>query len=210
MPVLKTCSKCKKDLPIKRFAKSPNYMSGRISHCCYCRKETKTLYLASFTLCIRCKSAPHRPSNPYCFDCLRTMDRRNKGERKRTMDRSNKTLCCKCKSAPRCKHHNYCQSCKNAYTNEWLKRKGGSWAWRISDPVRRVKVRARAILNTAVVRGKIKRMPCEVCGNPETEAHHYLGYAKENALKVRWLCKRHHAEAERIEKSHLTEQPLLL
>jgi len=35
-------------------------------------------------------------------------------------------------------------------------------------------------------------------------------YDKEHALDVRWLCKKHHDEAERIFKSLLTEQPLLL
>ena len=46
------------------------------------------------------------------------------------------------------------------------------------------KVRARELLELAVERGKIKRKPCEVCGNPETEAHH-TDYSKP--YDVQWL-----------------------
>ncbi len=210
MPTLKVCSKCKKDLPLKRFIKSPNYKDWKYPHCDSCRKEKRTRWLASFTLCIKCKGAPHRPTSPYCFDCLRAMDKRTKGPKKFSRDSSNKTLCSRCKAAPRLPYHNYCKTCKNLSFGEWLKSKGGSWAYRCEDPVRKKKCIARSLMNTAIVRGKLKRMPCEVCGNPETEGHHYLGYEKENALKVRWLCKPHHDEAERIQKSLLTEQPLLL
>ena len=40
----------------------------------------------------------------------------------------------------------------------------------------------------------IKKLPCLVCGEKKTEAHHYNGYKGENALKVVWLCYLHHNE----------------
>jgi hypothetical protein len=46
-------------------------------------------------------------------------------------------------------------------------------------------------MKTAVRLGKLKRLPCEVCGAPETDGHHD-DYSKP--LDVRWLCRRHHAE----------------
>ena len=49
-------------------------------------------------------------------------------------------------------------------------------------------------------KGNIKKQPCEVCGSEKVEAHHYLGYDKENQLKVRWLCRKHHAEEHLIDK----------
>jgi hypothetical protein len=93
--------------------------------------------------------------------------------------------------------------------NKWIKKQGGSWKYLIKKGDRQ-KALARALLNHHVQRGLIKRLPCEACGKPETEGHHHKGYAPENALNVRWLCKKHHDEAERILKSLLTTQPLLL
>lgn len=39
--------------------------------------------------------------------------------------------------------------------------------------------------------GKITRKPCQVCGNPKSEAHHH-DYSKP--LDVIWLCFKHHRE----------------
>ena len=54
---------------------------------------------------------------------------------------------------------------------------------------------ARSVLKWEVRSGRLKRLPCEVCGDPVTHAHHYLGYAPEHALDVQWLCVAHHAAA---------------
>lgn len=50
---------------------------------------------------------------------------------------------------------------------------------------------ARRAVDYALRVGKLRRMPCEVCGHLRSEAHHD-DYAK--ALDVRWLCFRHHRE----------------
>ena len=49
---------------------------------------------------------------------------------------------------------------------------------------------ARYKLNNAIKAGRIKRLPCEICG-ATAEAHHD-DYNKP--LEVRWLCKTHHSE----------------
>jgi hypothetical protein len=41
----------------------------------------------------------------------------------------------------------------------------------------------------AVKNGSLVRQACEVCGDPKTEGHH-TDYTE--ALKVVWLCKKHH------------------
>jgi hypothetical protein len=41
------------------------------------------------------------------------------------------------------------------------------------------------------------KLPCFICGNLDVSAHHYLGYDKEHALDVLWLCPKHHWEAEK-------------
>lgn len=60
------------------------------------------------------------------------------------------------------------------------------------DPLLRFKHEARWILNKAVKRGIIKKMPC-FCGSILVQAHH-PNYKKP--LEVVWLCRQHHAKAE--------------
>ena len=49
---------------------------------------------------------------------------------------------------------------------------------------------ARWAVKDAIRRGDLFRSPCEVCGEDRVDAHHE-DYSKP--LKVRWLCKEHHA-----------------
>lgn len=51
------------------------------------------------------------------------------------------------------------------------------------------KAKARNAVSNAVRDGRLKRLPCEVCGNEKSEAHH-TDYSKP--LDVRWLCRVHH------------------
>ncbi len=48
----------------------------------------------------------------------------------------------------------------------------------------------------AVKTGRLKRLPCEVCGKEPAEGHHD-DYSKP--LDVRWLCKPHHDDHHRQE-----------
>lgn len=51
------------------------------------------------------------------------------------------------------------------------------------------KARARQKLKNEINKGKIVKLPCQVCGNIEVEAHH-PDYSKP--LDVKWLCIMHH------------------
>jgi len=53
------------------------------------------------------------------------------------------------------------------------------------------KIRAQNAINCQIRSGKVKRLPCEKCGNPRSHAHHD-DYNKP--LEVRWLCAIHHKE----------------
>jgi hypothetical protein len=50
---------------------------------------------------------------------------------------------------------------------------------------------ARSYLHVYVKRGKVPRLPCEICGNVKAQAHHD-DYSKP--LQVRWLCDEHHRQ----------------
>lgn len=53
---------------------------------------------------------------------------------------------------------------------------------------------ASYVLRGAVRAGKIKRLPCEVCGEKRSEGHHD-DYSKP--LEVKWLCSQHHHDRHR-------------
>ena len=74
-----------------------------------------------------------------------------------------------------------------------LKRTKSQKAYR-QNPALRPRHEARWKVNRAIASGAMVRKPCEVCGNPKTQAHHD-DYAKP--LDVRWLCTKHHAEQHR-------------
>lgn len=57
------------------------------------------------------------------------------------------------------------------------------------DPVQR---RAWNSVAAAIRHGKMKREPCVVCGDLETQAHH-TDYTKPR--QVTWLCRTHHERA---------------
>ena len=50
---------------------------------------------------------------------------------------------------------------------------------------------ARNAVGNAIRDGRLTRLPCEVCGDAKSEAHHD-DYSKP--LDVRWLCRDHHKE----------------
>lgn len=75
---------------------------------------------------------------------------------------------------------------------------------RISSAKQRIKHRekykARSIVNHAIRDGRIERMPCEICGEPKTQAHHD-DYDKP--LDVRWLCVKCHNDWHRNNKNNI-------
>lgn len=53
------------------------------------------------------------------------------------------------------------------------------------------KIKAREAVSRAVKSGKLKRLPCEVCGDQNSQAHHE-DYSRP--LDVVWLCRKHHRQ----------------
>lgn len=51
------------------------------------------------------------------------------------------------------------------------------------------KARARRNISNLIRSGNLIRLPCEICGNQKSQAHH-LDY--RSPLKIKWLCFKHH------------------
>lgn len=86
----------------------------------------------------------------------------------------------------------YYELMKNEWTEEQkinIRRLKKEWAKRNPE-----KIRAHLKLKRAVNKGIITKLPCQVCGNIKSEAHHW-DYTKP--LDVKWLCSKHHAEIHR-------------
>lgn len=49
--------------------------------------------------------------------------------------------------------------------------------------------KTRAKTRQAIKNGTLKRLPCEVCGDEKSQAHH-TDYTKH--LEIKWLCRKHH------------------
>jgi hypothetical protein len=57
--------------------------------------------------------------------------------------------------------------------------------------------------SNAIRDGKLTPQPCQECGNENVEAHHE-DYSKR--LEVVWLCKKHHAEADKTRRERERNQ----
>lgn len=106
--------------------------------------------------------------------------------------------CVACPRMPESPKKNRCNSCHAAYMRNWRKthKPQGEAALRAN---------ARAYLNVYVHRGKIDKLPCEICGGLNVEAHHE-DYSKP--LVVRWLCRGEHLSLTgAIERVRVVHRP---
>lgn len=62
---------------------------------------------------------------------------------------------------------------------------------RFKRPDERVRMDARSATRRAVAAGALDRLPCFVCGNLRSQAHHV---AYDMPLAVAWLCDAHHRQ----------------
>lgn len=112
---------------------------------------------------------------------------------------------CECGSCSLCRHREYmrdwywrnrdkvCETARETRMRhlEKIRERDRARGYRPGNPV---KVAARYAVHAAIDDGTLVRLPCEMCGDPKTDAHHD-DYSRP--LDVRWLCRRHHGEAHR-------------
>lgn len=78
------------------------------------------------------------------------------------------------------------------YNKNW-RRKNGYHNEKRSKIKNAEKTKTRHRTMRAVMNGKIKKLPCVVCGSEKSQAHHD-DYSDH--LKVKWLCALHHRQYE--------------
>lgn len=164
-------------------------------------------------LCSKCNSRPALSYHSYCRECKQAYRRDNPEDRSKKYKRVAPfpELCGKCKQRPHAKGNGWCRECQNKAQREWYRRNPD---WNKSTPERWQKKLARHLCNNRVKRGQMLKLPCFICGNTNVMAHHYLGYDKEHALDIIWLCILHHCEAEKklwcpvIPKDYSLKTPL--
>lgn len=89
-------------------------------------------------------------------------------------------LCSKCKVNEPVKNQAYCLSCRAEYSRSYRK------THKMSEEQRKKDI-CRSYLNVYVKRGKIKKLPCEICSSTlKIEAHHE---SYNYPLLVIWLCR---------------------
>lgn len=109
-------------------------------------------------------------------------------------------------SRKRCdSRHNNCKICERL--RDKRRRELGSLqkainGWRKRNPQA---VAAHNIVRNAIRRGDLQRLPCLVCGNQRSHAHHE-DYSKP--LDVLWFCQAHHVEHHRLERLYGKGQTL--
>lgn len=92
--------------------------------------------------------------------------------------------CPHCGKKPESPKKSLCNKCSAAYMREYRK------THRLTGEARK-RANARSYLHQAIKRCHMVKLPCQVCGGLEVEAHH-TDYDKP--LEVVWLCRGKHLE----------------
>ncbi len=107
--------------------------------------------------------------------------------------------------ASRDNRHHRCKTCdrlrdKQRQTQGTLQKSIRDWQKRNPQAVA-----AHKLVKLAIRRGELQRLPCLICGNPRSDAHHE-DYSKP--LDVLWFCHAHHIEHHRLERLYGKGQTL--
>ena len=191
------CGKCKEAYRTEKRKREreeaglPPFGSGRDPKCKICRKVKEE----------GCSNGS------LCKECRATKAREKYREIKKTTGvstYSNNNPTCSC-GKPKKPRRSYCTECSTIFDRnrrQLLMQDPENRKKRIEKDLKRFqsdtdyqkKVLARALTKKAI-RSKIMiRMPCEVCGEIKSEAHHD-DYDKP--YDVRWLCRKHHGAHHR-------------
>lgn len=184
----KTCNRCGKEKPVDEFYRHPAMSDGRLNQCKECKKNYQSEYGQSDAGKEADKRkyrkhkekilARNRAYQQVHKEEIRLMQRRWIEENFEYVQQYKRTWYAANHEEVLARVRDYNQSERGRKTKEQYEKRNPE------------KVKARKAVDRAVRRGKLERLPCEVCGD-EAQAHHD-DYSKP--LDVRWLCFRHHRE----------------
>jgi hypothetical protein len=189
---MKTCSKCRVDLPRDSFVKSGRYLDGLYPSCKECRKKTRTESLTRKPFCWKCKKVRHIPNHPWCDSCLRKAS--GKGPAKFSRRKKMDGLCSRCRKEKHLPYHRYCRVCKVDSTRKWNK-----FIRKPRTKARRAKETSRRYITKLVERGKVQKTPCPHCGSLDVEFHHF-DYKPRTRNGI-FVCQKYHVILERQKRA---------
>lgn len=188
----KICNTCKRILPIENFHRCAQGKDGYRGMCKTCRKDQEASYRQK--IAIANQEQPPSDTNMFCPGCTE-MKPSQCFARNRTRKSGFARLCKDCtkpysqeyRSVHRQDHANYIRS--------WRKSEKGKFSRRLEQKSQRAKYPekdyARRALRQAVKGGRVIKLPCQYCGNPNSQGHH-KDYSRP--LDVIWVCYKHHRE----------------
>lgn len=158
---MKTCFKCNKTKPLSDFYAHKQMADGHLNKCKECTKNDVHI---------------HRSEN---------IERIQEYDRERGKLQHRKENC----TIYRKNHlEEFAARNREYYHRDPSRVLAAKKLWAESNPEKR---HAHNLVNAAVRDGKLLRLPCSVCNNQKSEAHHE-DYSRP--LDVVWLCRKHHAE----------------
>jgi hypothetical protein len=186
---MKTCSKCQKEKEFSEFNKNSGVKDGHHNYCRPCmndynlrRGKTRPDGWIRKTADLTAYQMAYRDANKVRIGGqIKEWDKANP-ERRRQYQSSRHERRMKEKHGP-----DYVVGAKGNRKNLITQR--FCFPSTLTDDERRIRKLVGKKVYAALKSGKLSRLPCEVCGNLNVEAHHPdYGFP----LSVVWLCKAHH------------------
>lgn len=170
---MKACSRCRKIKPLSEFPRNKIAKSGRGSRCNFCMSEILAAY----------KATP------------KGLSARKEAARKYRESEKGKAYYQAYRQSDhgRATRQAYDHSEKGREIERQMGTRKRARMRATSDGQLRLK--AREVVNDAVIRGDIPKpdiLLCAHCGSQAREYHHYLGYSQKHWLDVEPLCSKCH------------------
>ena len=180
MNAIRKCKECPKCGSWKEFSPNPRRPDGLRAYCKECENAMNRARTVRYKSENRSANVVeilglHVPMK-VCFECGETKALTS-FQRNCRMPDGRMGLCGPCNNAR-----------TMARTPEARQKSWRAWASRNSR-----NQGAYSAVQGAITKGVLIRTPCDRCGHPDTHAHHHVSYAREDWLKVTFLCRPCHS-----------------
>lgn len=144
--------------------------------------------------CYKCGNVKENPNSSHCNSCASEYNKKRWADvLAPRVNRKRGPVLCPCGQKKE-DYSSYCKDCAARNMKAWrLKQAGGVVKPKkiaLTPEEKKLRRDVRAITHSALRRGILISLPCEVCGTDTNIEAHHDDYSKP--LDVRWLCKSHH------------------